>query len=114
MFKAIILLSRRADMTNAEFRTWWLEEHAPLAAQLPGVRRVVFNAVEDTGSSETDPLADGVDGISELWFDSREAFDAAYATDLGTRVAADSMAHVRGRRRLFVTEHTIVGDAPVA
>ena len=43
----------------------------------------------------------------------REAFDAAYATELGTRVAADSMAHVRGRRRLFVTEHPIVGDAPL-
>ena len=113
MFKAIILLSRRADMTAAGFRTWWLDEHAPLAAQLPGVRRIVFNAVEDTGGGgETDPLADGIDGISELWFDSREAFDAAYATDLGARVAADSMAHVRGRRRLFVTEHAIVGDVP--
>lgn len=109
MFKAIIVLSRRADMTAAEFRTWWLDEHAPLAAQLPSVRRIVFNAVEDTGNGETDPLADGIDGISELWFDSREAFDAAYATELGQRVAADSMAHVRGRRRLFVTEHVIAG-----
>ncbi len=113
MFKAIILLSRRADMTSAEFRSWWLDEHAPLAAQLPGVRRIVLNAVEENGGGETDPPADGVDGISELWFDSREAFDVAYATDLGARVAADSMAHVRGRRRLFVTEHTIIGGVPV-
>lgn len=107
MFKAIILLSRRTDMTSAEFRSWWLHDHAPLAAQLPGVRRIVFNAVEDTGSGEIDPAGDGIDGISELWFDSREAFDAAYATELGKRVAADSVAHVRARRRLFVDEHSV-------
>ena len=99
MFKAIILLTRRDDMTAADFQSWWIVEHAPLAAQLPGVRRIVFNAVAD---------ADGVDGVSELWFDTRAAFDLAYATDLGKQVAADSMAHVSGRIRLFVDERIIV------
>ena len=42
-------------------------------------------------------------------FDSREAFDAAYATELGRHVAADSMAHVRSRTRMFVVEHPVVG-----
>jgi uncharacterized protein (TIGR02118 family) len=104
-FKAVILLRRRADMTPDEFKQWWLHEHAPLAAQLPGVRRIVFNAADDDSANADD----GVDGVSELWFDSHEAFTAAYATDLGKQVAADSMAHVRGRTRLFVTEHPIVG-----
>jgi uncharacterized protein (TIGR02118 family) len=98
VFKAIILLARRTDMTADAFRTWWLDEHAPLAAQLPDVRRIVFNVVTD---------ADDVDGVSELWFDDRAAFEAAYATDLGKRVAADSMAHVRSRTRLFVDEHIV-------
>ena len=98
-FKAIILLTRRDDMSATEFRHWWLDEHAPLAAQLPGARRITFNVVEDP----TD-----VDGISELLFDSRADFDAAYASDLGRSVAADSMSHVGGRTRLFVAEHHIV------
>ena len=98
-FKAVILLSRRDDMTAEDFRHWWLDEHAPLAAQLPGVRRITFNLVDD---------ATDVDGVSELWFDSRDDFDAAYATDLGNAVAADSMAHVRSRTRLFVIEHAVV------
>jgi hypothetical protein len=46
--------------------------------------------------------------VSELWFESRDEFDAAYATDLGRRVAADSMAHVRARTRMFVEERPIV------
>ncbi len=98
-FKAVILLSRRHDMTAEDFRRWWLDEHAPSAAQLPGVRRITFNLVDD---------ATDVDGVSELWFDSRDDFDAAYATDLGKAVAADSMAHVRSRTRLFVSEHAVV------
>ncbi len=49
------------------------------------------------------------DGVSELWFDSREAFDAAYASDHGRAVAADSLAHVGRRERLLVDERPQVG-----
>lgn len=87
-------------MSPEQFRSWWLHDHASLAAQLPGVRRIVFNACADT---------DDIDGISELWFDDRAAFDAAYATEFGQSVAADSMAHVRSRVRLFVDEHAVAG-----
>lgn len=98
-FKAVILLSRRDDMTAEDFRRWWLDEHAPLAAQLPGVRRITFNLVDE---------ATDIDGVSELWFDNQDDFDRAYATDVGKAVAEDSMAHVRSRTRLLVGEHAIV------
>ena len=101
MFKAVILLTRRADMTHEEFVRWWLDEHATLASTLPGVRRLVFNVV-DEGHDEG-----GIDGVSELWFDSRSDFEAAYATEIGKATAADSLAHVSGRVRLFVTENEL-------
>lgn len=100
MFKAIILLQRRADMSRADFADWWLGAHAKLALGLPGLRGLSFNLVE--GDSAGD-----VDGVSELWFDDRAAFDAAYASEHGKAVAADSMAHVARRERLFVTEHAL-------
>jgi uncharacterized protein (TIGR02118 family) len=99
-FKAIILLTRRADMTHEEFVQWWLNEHAPLARQLPGVRAITFNVVEQEGEPPCD-------GITELWFDSRADFDAAYADPIGQGVAADSIAHVTSRVRMMVTEHRI-------
>lgn len=99
MVKAMILLTRRADMTHEEFVRWWLDEHVPLASGLPNVRRVVLNVV-DEGYDDA-----GIDGISELWFDSRADFDAAYASEVGQATAADSLAHVSGRVRLFVTEN---------
>ncbi|MBU6201702.1 MAG: EthD family reductase [Acidobacteria bacterium] len=101
-FKAAILLFRREDATHEQFAQWWLGQHQPLARQLPGLRRAVFNVVQQPG--EGDP-----DGIAELWFDSREAFDAAYASEIGAQVVADSMANVSARRRLFVDEHAVHG-----
>lgn len=96
MFKAIVLLTRAEGASREEFRSWWLERHALLARQLPGLRRLVFNVVE----TEDAPC----DGISELWFDTREDFEAAYAGEIGRLVTADSLANVGGRTRLFVDE----------
>jgi uncharacterized protein (TIGR02118 family) len=99
VFKAMILLTRRADMSHEEFVRWWLDEHVPLASALPLVRKVVLNVV-DEGHDEA-----GIDGVSELWFDSRADFDAAYASEVGRATAADSIAHVSARVRLVVTEN---------
>ena len=93
--KAIILLTRRDGDTPEDFRHWWLEEHAPLARRLPGLQKLVFNVVEGDQP---------YDGVSELWFDSQEAFEAAYASEIGQQVAADSLAHVGARVRLIVDE----------
>lgn len=101
MFKAIILLKRRDDTSPEEFAQWWLGAHAPLARGLPGLRGATFNLVAGDGSG-------AYDGISELWFDDQAAFEGAYATEHGRAVAADSMAHVSRRERLFVAEHVLV------
>ena len=101
MFKAVILLTRKDGMSRDEFRQWMLVRHAPLAKQLPGLRKLVFNIVEN----EDAPY----DGVSELWFDSREAFDAAYATEIGKGVAGDSLANVKARIRLFCDEQVQIG-----
>ena len=97
----MILLSRRDDMSHDEFIDWWMNEHRPLALGLDGLRRLVFNDVVDD---------DEVDGVTELWFDSQDDFLAAYASEHGQRVAADSMAHVRRRHRLLVEEHAVTGN----
>ena len=97
MFKAMILLKRKEEYSQREFRNWWLGEHAQLAIQLPGLRKLCFNPAEN---------AEAVyDGVAELWFDSEAEFTAAYQTELGKAVAADSMAHVSRRDRLFVDEN---------
>ena len=99
MFKAMILLTRRADMTHEQFAQWWLHEHAPMARRLPGVREIRFNEVTD---------GEGVDGVAELWFDDQASFEAAYSTEIGSSVAQDSLDHVASRVRLLVDENQIL------
>ena len=104
MFKAVILLTRRADMTHDEFAQWWLGEHRPLAQKLPNLRKAIFNLVDH---NTDDP---GIDGVSELWFDSKEDFEAAYASEMGIQTAEDSIAHVSNRVRMFVVENEFLGS----
>ena len=57
MFKAIVLLTRRADLSPAEFREWWLGRHAELARGLPGLRELRFNLVEADSMEEAVRMA---------------------------------------------------------
>ena len=98
--KVMVGLVRRDDMTREQFVHWWLEEHAPLARTLPGVERIRFNVLDADAP---------FDGIAELWFASTEAADAAYATDIGKAVAADSLAHVKSRVRMLADEREVLG-----
>ena len=100
MFKAMILLKRKEEYSQREFRDWWRGEHAQLAIQLPGLLKLCFNPVESEEAM--------YDGVAELWFDSENDFVEAYQTELGKAVAADSLAHVRLRDRLFVDENILL------
>lgn len=102
MFKAMIMLTRGEDMTHEDFRRWWIDEHQQLAQQLPGVRKIRFNVIDQDDTATCD-------GIAELWFDSKDAFAAAYATEIGKIVAADSLSHVAGRVRMFAEEIEVLG-----
>ena len=100
MFKAMILLKRKEEMSFAEFKNWLLIEHAPRARQLPGLKRAVFNLVAGAGDGN-------YDSVSELWFESEQHFIDAYASDIGQNVAADSLSKVVKRDRLLVSEHEV-------
>ena len=102
MFKAIILLKKKEDVTPEQFKDWWINSHSPKAAKLPNIRKLCFNLVENDDSDKA------YDGVAEQWFDSQEDFEDAYASEIGKKVAADSISNVLKRDRLFVKEHNIV------
>ena len=104
MFKAMIVLKRNPELDFGAFKSHWLKNHAALVRQLPGLRRAVFNFSLDHGEGE-------VDAISELWFDSEQAFEDAYASAIGQQVAADSLARVSRRERVLVEEYTVFPEA---
>lgn len=86
MLKVMIFLSRRPELSAEEFEQHLRTTHAPLVAQLPGLRRLVVNRAQpDPGGA---PLP--WDAIAEDWFDSPEAMQAALASPQGQAVNADA------------------------
>ena len=98
MFKVMILLTRKEDLSRSDFKNWWLNEHSKLASKLPGLKKACFNLVNEDSQ---------IDGVSELWFDSEDDFTSSYESEIGKSVVADSMAHVSGRTRLIVEENLL-------
>lgn len=101
MFKAMIFLKRKDGLSFDEFKQHWINIHAPLVRQLPDIRRSVFNFVAGDGDGD-------IDAISELWFDTEDAFTQAYASEIGQSVAQDALSMVAKRERIFLEEHSIV------
>jgi uncharacterized protein (TIGR02118 family) len=86
MVKVIIFLSRRSDLSATAFDRHMREAHAPLVAQLPGLRRLVLNRVQPDPSGT--PAAR--DATAEDWFDDLAAMQAALGSPQGQAANADA------------------------
>ncbi|MWG32923.1 EthD family reductase [Halomarina oriensis] len=105
MHKLVFGLSRAEGMSVQEFREYWLDEHAPVASELPGLRRY-------TVSFPTDPDRSQYDGFAQLYFDDEVALQAAMDSTEGGETARD-LANFTGDSMLqmVVEEHVVVGES---
>ena len=85
MLKFMIVLYRRPDLPTAEFRRHLEEVHAPLAKALPGLKYYKQNHVIPDPKRKHP----GWDAIVELYFENREAMEAAWASPQGAASDAD-------------------------
>jgi uncharacterized protein (TIGR02118 family) len=103
MVKMISLVRRRPDLTRDEFAQVWLKDYVHVAKRLPRVRGYAVNVV--TPASEEQDW----DGFAELWFDSQEDFDAAFADpDLAAELEHGRQAFIDDHRVYVVAETTVV------
>jgi len=103
MTKLAITLSRSADRSFEEFQRYYREEHAPLAADLPGLERY-------TVSFPSDPESASYDALAELYFPDGETMAAAFDSELGREVTADAetFAEMDAAERVVLEEDVIV------
>ena len=87
MIKFAVVLYRREDLSVARFEEVLAGEHAEMAEALPGLRRYVQNRVVPDATRKHP----GWDAVVELWWDGREAMEAAWASREGRR-ATDHLA----------------------
>lgn len=84
MLKFMVVLYRRPDFTHEQFRLHLEQVHAPLAKNLPGLRRYKQNH-----AAPEDKRKPGWDAIVELYFDDRGAMEAAWASPQGAASDTD-------------------------
>lgn len=85
MLKFMVVLFRRPDLTADQFRRHLVHVHAPLAKVLPGLKKYRQNyAVASLNRKHP-----GWDAIVELYFESRDAMEAAWASPQGAASDAD-------------------------
>jgi uncharacterized protein (TIGR02118 family) len=106
MYNLIVLAARPGDWTHQQFIDWWRGEHAEVTYPLPGLRRWLHTELAEG----TDERSAGWDGLSILSFDSREALDAALASE-EWQAAVAHVGEMRGRRMIFTgDEKTMVSE----
>lgn len=102
--RTVAILGRKSGMSFADFDRYWLEVHAPLAAQLPGVLRYVQRHL-DAPSTEF-----GIDGFAFIDYASTEAMDATWASEAGRRALADVPNFLGRHEVVVIADHVIVDN----
>jgi uncharacterized protein (TIGR02118 family) len=104
VIKRVSLVRRKPDLTPAEFIAHWTGPHAAIVRQLPGVRGLRFGVVEAWSPPEA-----AWDGVGEVWFDSIEDAEAAFATEpYLSMLVADRKLFMAEAQSCFVQERTVL------
>jgi uncharacterized protein (TIGR02118 family) len=81
----MVVLYRRPDLNPAQFRRHLEDIHAPLAKNLPGLRKYLQNHV----CPDPHRHLPGWDAIVELYFDGWDSMEAAWSSPQGAASDAD-------------------------
>ncbi len=99
MLKMMFMVHRRPDLDADAFSKYWRETHAPIAKQIPGLRKYI----QHHAISGSDGSAPPYDGIAEMWYDDDAALEQAMATQEGQAAQADAAQCMDLERMLFMS-----------
>ena len=103
MVKIEIILFRNA-MTLEEQHRWWLEDHAPIARKMPGLRGYFIN-LAGRGEGDEEPEICGTDTLT---FDSWDAAMTAYRSPEWSADRAHTQASGAKALRTWVREQVTI------
>ena len=110
MIKWIVAIKYRADQPAEENRRYWIEEHGPMALDLPGLKNYrQSHSVSDEHGFGNAPY----DGFGSLWFEDEAAARQALASPqmAALRTDAERFADPAGTRQVLARE-VVLRDAP--
>jgi uncharacterized protein (TIGR02118 family) len=105
MIKFVVVLTRRPEMTREDFSAFLKTVHGGLARRLPGLKRYVQNHAKH--DSKRQPPA--WDAVIELYWENREAMEAAWESPEGKAATADLEAFADLSRSSWSIVEEVVG-----
>lgn len=111
LIKRMSTLRRLDNVTAENFRHEWRVEHAHLVKRLAGVRGYRQNLVIGRESPKgvlVDREALPIDGIVELWFDSKGSLDSAFSSPPGGTLMAHAREFISEITTFLVERHVVV------
>lgn len=112
MYKIATLYKRRHGMSVEDFQAYWLHRHAPIASKAPGLRRYIQSHTLAQGYAKGERV---YDGVSEMGFDSRDAWQAALDdTSWLQHLRADEAEFIDPAQRVDLpVESLVIKDGPI-
>lgn len=108
----LAFLNRRDTQSRADFTTYWLEQHIPVALRTPNL--LGYRASVGICSANGDsillehPDAPQFDGIVEMWFESVDAFDESFAASHWEEMRTDYYQNfAMGRVQMLIRSHLV-------
>ena len=99
MYKIFGILKRPENMPFDDFKSWWLNEHAPKVRKWKGLFKYRINFC-------TSPDQD-FDGVAEVWFKDKHSMDAIFTSENG-QVARQSATSGSSQIVVLLTEEQVV------
>jgi len=104
MYKLFAVWTSPTRREEEAFERHYVEVHLPLAASIPGVRKLVATRTADSlGDTKA-----ALHRVTELWFDDRAAMEVAEASPEGQATIKDA---VEIQERFGVTLTSVAGPA---
>ena len=106
MYHIVFLVKRKADMTQEQFVDYWINQHTPLTAQVPGLREYRCYPLIASADDRTVPF----DAVAYCAFDNEASCKAALASDEMAAAGADAVNFqtVDGTFGFFAREHRLL------
>ena len=110
LLKRISTLRRRGDVSEEDFRREW-KVHGSMVQDMPGVSGYRQNVIVARERVKGQPCGYEdlpIDGIVELWFETPETLEAAFASPQGKRTMAHAKTFLSEITAFLVKERRVV------
>ena len=109
MIKSLSILTRKPEMTHAEFKEVWLADHAPMVKAIPEVKKYVLSFVADVSTKAYVPIHDvQIDAIAELWYEDKAALARAGARPEMAEILKNGAKYLGGIKTVITEEVEII------